>query len=98
MLYRVIQNFASPSRTENRHASLKLTISPSNTFNLKWENQILDSETLYNCCESNFPKKEVLYGNDRDFQYFKLTSFMFSIIVREVDMIESQMSPFWNAE
>ena len=33
-LYRVIQNFASPSRAENRQASAKLTISPSNTFNL----------------------------------------------------------------
>ena len=47
--YRVIQNFASPSRVEIRQASAKLTISPSNTFNLKWENQILDSETYYNC-------------------------------------------------
>ena len=56
VLYRVIQNFASPSRAENRQASEKLTISPSNTFNLKWENQILDSETFWNCCKFNFPK------------------------------------------
>ena len=27
-VYRVIQNFASPSRAENRQASAKLTISP----------------------------------------------------------------------
>ena len=56
-IYRVIQNFASPSRAENRQASAQLTISPSNTFNLNWENQILDSETFYNCCKFNFPKR-----------------------------------------
>ena len=33
--YRVIQNFASPSRAEMGQAPVKLTISPSNTFNLK---------------------------------------------------------------
>ena len=47
--YRVIQNFASPSRAEMGQTPVKLTISPSNTFNLNWENQILDSETFYNC-------------------------------------------------
>ena len=30
-------------RAENRQASEKLTISPSNTINIKWENQILAS-------------------------------------------------------
>ena len=42
---------------ENRQASAKLTISPSNTFNWKWENQILASETFYNCWKICFPKK-----------------------------------------
>ena len=48
-LYRVIQNFASPSRAEMGQAPVKLTISPSSTFNLNWENKILASETFYNC-------------------------------------------------
>ena len=52
--YRVIQNFASPSRAENKQASAKLTISSSNIFNSKWENQILDSATAAN---SIFPKR-----------------------------------------
>ena len=39
--------YASPSRVEMGQAPVKLTKSPSNTFNLKWENQILDSEV---CC------------------------------------------------
>ena len=43
--YRVIQNFASPSRAEMGQAPVKLTISPFNIFNLKWENQILASKT-----------------------------------------------------
>ena len=55
-VYRVIQNFASPSRAKNMQASAQLTISPSNTFNLNWKNQILDSETFCNCCKFNFPK------------------------------------------
>ena len=46
---RVIENFASPSRAEMGQAPVKLTISPSSTFNLNWENQILASETFYNC-------------------------------------------------
>ena len=89
LTYRVIQNFASPSRAEKRQVSAKMTISSSNTFNLKWENQILDSETFYNCCKFDFFQKEVLYGNNRDFQYFKLPFFMFSIIVRQLDMMKS---------
>ena len=56
-MYRVIQNFASPSRAVMGQAPVNLTISPSNTSNSKWENQILDSETFYICCKSNFPKK-----------------------------------------
>ena len=45
-----------PSTAENKQASAKLSISP-NTFDLKLENQILDSETFCNCCKINFPKK-----------------------------------------
>ena len=56
------------------------------------------SWNLLELLQNQFSETEVLYGNDRDFQNFKLASFMFSIIVREVDMIESQMSPFWKAE
>ena len=56
------------------------------------------SLNLRELLQNQFSETEVLYGNDRDFQNFKLASFMFSIIVSEVDMIESQMSPFWNAE
>ena len=44
--YRVIQNFASPSRAEMGQAPVKLT-KTSNIFNLKWENQLLASETFY---------------------------------------------------
>ena len=47
-----IYNIHLPSLTEFRQASVKLTISPSNTFNLKWENQILASDL--NCCKINF--------------------------------------------
>ena len=36
--------------------------------------------------QNQFSQKEVLYGNGRDFQNFKLPPFMFSIIVREVDI------------
>ena len=47
-------NFASPSRAENRQAKVKLTESPIKTFNSKWENQILVSETFYECWKINF--------------------------------------------
>ena len=51
---KIIQGFSKlvpppPSRAENKQTPVKLIISPSNTFNLKWENQILASETFYNC-------------------------------------------------
>ena len=48
--------------------------------------------------QNQFSRKEVLYGNGRDFQNFKLPSFKFSVIVSELDMIKSQTSPFWKAE
>ena len=38
--------------------------------------------------KSIFPKV-VLYGNDWDFHNFKLILFMFSIIVRQLDMMKS---------
>ena len=53
---------------------------------------------LLQLLQIKFSQKEVLYGNDRDFQNFKLPSFMLSIIVRQLDMMKSQMTPFWKAE
>ena len=38
--YRVIKNLCAPSRSEYMRALLKLTISPSSTFNSKWGCQI----------------------------------------------------------
>ena len=94
----MIQNFASPSRAENRQASAKLTISPSNAFNLNWENQILDSETFYNCCKSTFPKKrfcmEMIWISS-------ISSYLlscFQSLVRQLDVMNLCMSPFWKAE
>ena len=60
--------------------------------------QKIGSRNLLKLLQNQFSQKEVLYGNGRDFQNFKLPPFMFSIIVREVDMIKSQMSPFWKEE
>ena len=45
-LYRVFKIFAPPSRAQSRKASVKLTISPSNTFNLKWGRKKLAPETF----------------------------------------------------
>lgn len=75
-LYRVIQNFA-----EMGQAPVKLNISPSNTINLKWENQILAYESLQLLQNRFF--------HNRDFQNFMLHPLMFSIIVRQLDMVKS---------
>ena len=91
-MYRVIQNFASPSRAVMGQAPVNLTISPSNTSNSKWENQILASVTFFNCCKINFPKKRFcmqIIGNSSISSYF--TSCL--IMVRKLHVI-----PFWNKE
>ena len=41
-----VQNLCPPSRAKSRKASVKLTISPSNTFNSKWGRQKLAPETF----------------------------------------------------
>ena len=87
--YRVIQNFASPSRAVMGQAAVKLTISPSNTFNSKMGKLNIGFWKLLRQLQNQFSEKEVLYGNDRDFQNFKLPALMFLIIVRQLDMMKS---------
>ena len=38
--------------------------------------------------KNQFSYKEVLYGNDKYFQNFKLILFMFLIIVKQLDMMK----------
>ena len=60
--------------------------------------QKISSLNLLELLQNQLSQKEVLYGNGRDFQNFKLPPFKFSVIERELDMIKSQTSPFWKAE
>ena len=46
MKYRVFKIFAPLSRAKSRKASVKLTISTSNTFNLKWGRKKLAPKTF----------------------------------------------------
>ena len=79
--YRVIQNFASPSRAVMGQAAVKLTISPSNTFNSKMGKLNIGFWKLLRQLQNQF---STLYGIDRDFKNLKLPPFMFSIIVRQL--------------
>ena len=56
LIYRVFKIFAPPSRAKSKKASVKLTISTSNTFDLKWGRKKLAPKTFQHCCKINFPK------------------------------------------
>ena len=56
------------------------------------------SETIYNCCKINLPKKRFLCENDRHFQNYNLLPFMFQSFCRflfENSSFKGSGSKFW---